>query len=172
MERRILGRMTGHHNNPGRVVLLSGGVGGARLARGLQQVVEPEHLTVVVNVGDDDDVYGVRVCADLDTVLITRYIGQSAEDVYHPGAVYYGVAPAHGAAHYDRLVTIEENVVMGGAGSGVNEYLQETACNIPVLNLGLPDHFVEHGSSAQLLAECGLDADSIVASIERHQQNR
>ncbi len=52
-------------------MLLSGGVGGARLARGLTAVLPPQRLTVVVNVGDDDDVYGVRVCADLDTVLYT-----------------------------------------------------------------------------------------------------
>ncbi len=52
-------------------MLLSGGVGGARLARGLAAVLPPQLLTVVVNVGDDDDMYGVRVCADLDTVLYT-----------------------------------------------------------------------------------------------------
>ena len=54
-----------------RAVLLAGGVGGARMARGLAAVLPPSQLTVVVNVGDDDDIYGVRVCADLDTVLYT-----------------------------------------------------------------------------------------------------
>jgi LPPG:FO 2-phospho-L-lactate transferase len=53
------------------VTLLSGGVGGARMARGLGAVLAPESLTVVVNVGDDDDIHGVRVCADLDTVTFT-----------------------------------------------------------------------------------------------------
>ncbi len=52
-------------------VVLSGGIGGARLARGLAGVVEPGDLTVVVNVGDDQDMYGVRVAADLDTVTYT-----------------------------------------------------------------------------------------------------
>lgn len=54
-----------------RVTVLCGGVGGARMARALSAVLPGDHLTAVVNVGDDDDVYGVRVCADLDTVLST-----------------------------------------------------------------------------------------------------
>ena len=53
------------------VVLLSGGVGGARLARGLAAVLPPEALTVVVNVGDDAEFYGLQVCPDLDTVAYT-----------------------------------------------------------------------------------------------------
>ena len=71
------------------------------------------------------------------------------------------------ASHYEQLVTVEENVVQGGAGSAVNECLQALKHSTPVLNLGLPDYFVEHGSSAQLLAECGLDANGIVRSIKQ-----
>lgn len=51
--------------------LLSGGVGGARMARGLAGVLDPDDLTVVVNVGDDDTIYGVHISADLDTVTYT-----------------------------------------------------------------------------------------------------
>jgi len=51
--------------------LLAGGVGGARMAQGLAQVLPPEQLTVLVNVGDDEDFHGLRVCPDLDTVLYT-----------------------------------------------------------------------------------------------------
>ena len=69
------------------------------------------------------------------------------------------------ASSHRLLVTIEENVVMGGAGSAVNEYLQAAGINCPVLNLGLPDHFIEQGSSSQLLAQCGLDATGIVRAI-------
>ena len=54
-----------------RVVALAGGVGGARLALGLQIVVRPGDLAVVVNTGDDEDFHGLRVCPDLDTVLYT-----------------------------------------------------------------------------------------------------
>ncbi len=51
--------------------VLCGGVGGARMARALAGILDPGNLTAVVNVGDDDDIYGVRVCADLDTVTYT-----------------------------------------------------------------------------------------------------
>ena len=54
-----------------RVVALAGGVGGAKLAAGLYGVLPPDHLSVVVNTGDDLDLYGLRVCPDLDTVLYT-----------------------------------------------------------------------------------------------------
>lgn len=53
------------------VVLLSGGVGGARFAEGLNQVLPEGSLTIVANVGDDEDFYGLRVCPDLDTLLYT-----------------------------------------------------------------------------------------------------
>ncbi|MEL7434278.1 MAG: 2-phospho-L-lactate transferase CofD family protein, partial [Chloroflexota bacterium] len=53
------------------VVVLVGGVGGAKLALGLQAVVPPENLTVVVNTGDDFWHYGLRICPDIDTVLYT-----------------------------------------------------------------------------------------------------
>jgi len=66
------------------------------------------------------------------------------------------------------LVSIEENVVAGGAGSGVNEWLQANQINLPSINLGLPDRFVEHGTTSQLLSECGLDAQGILRSISEH----
>jgi 1-deoxy-D-xylulose-5-phosphate synthase len=69
------------------------------------------------------------------------------------------------AKQHDLLVTVEENVSMGGAGSAVNECLQTNAHNIPVLNLGLPDIFLQHGNTAKLLAQCGLDAAGIVNSV-------
>ena len=54
-----------------KIVLFVGGVGGAKLALGLQQVVTPENLTIIVNTGDDFWHYGLRVCPDIDTVLYT-----------------------------------------------------------------------------------------------------
>lgn len=56
---------------PPRVVLLAGGVGGARMAAGLARVLPADSLTVIVNVADDDDFHGLRVCPDLDTILYT-----------------------------------------------------------------------------------------------------
>ncbi len=69
------------------------------------------------------------------------------------------------SASHDLLVTVEENAVMGGAGSAVNEWLLAEGISVPVLNLGLPDIYVEHAKPAQMLAECGLDAAGIEAAI-------
>ena len=60
--------------------------------------------------------------------------------------------------------TVEENAIMGGAGSAVLESLHAQGLNVPVLQLGLPDHFVEHGDPAVLLADCGLNKDGIIKS--------
>ncbi|MBA2492628.1 MAG: 1-deoxy-D-xylulose-5-phosphate synthase [Gammaproteobacteria bacterium] len=70
------------------------------------------------------------------------------------------------AREHDVLVTVEDNVIAGGAGSAVNECLARLDKQVTVLNLGLPDRFLEHGSREQLLAEAGIDAPGIVASIE------
>ncbi|MBP2849226.1 1-deoxy-D-xylulose-5-phosphate synthase [Dickeya oryzae] len=71
------------------------------------------------------------------------------------------------AASHDVLVTLEENAVMGGAGSGVNEYLMANRLPVPVLNLGLPDIFIPQGSQAEIRTELSLDA----AGIERRIRN-
>ncbi|HTT39200.1 MAG TPA: 1-deoxy-D-xylulose-5-phosphate synthase [Burkholderiales bacterium] len=69
------------------------------------------------------------------------------------------------AASHARLVTIEENVVEGGAGSAVAESLARMGLQLPMLHLGLPDRFVEHGDPAVLLRDCGLDGDGVLQAI-------
>jgi 1-deoxy-D-xylulose-5-phosphate synthase len=69
------------------------------------------------------------------------------------------------AATHDLVVTIEENAVMGGAGSAVAEALAERSCTTPLLQLGLPDRFIDHGDQAQLLASIGLDGTGIVGAV-------
>jgi len=71
------------------------------------------------------------------------------------------------AKNHDLIVTIEENAVMGGAGSAVMEALQAMRIVTPILCLGLPDTFIEHGDHATMLAACGLDANGIIAAIEQ-----
>ncbi len=73
------------------------------------------------------------------------------------------------AQSYDQLVTVEDNSCRGGAGSAVNEYLAACKIGTPVLNLGLPDRFQDHGSRDELLQEAGLDALGIERSIIRFQ---
>ena len=74
------------------------------------------------------------------------------------------------ANQYDLLVTLEDNVVMGGAGSAVIEHLVQEQINIPVINMGLPDHFQEHGSREQLLSDAGLTADDIIRRVNAVSQ--
>ncbi|MDD2914850.1 MAG: 1-deoxy-D-xylulose-5-phosphate synthase [Gallionella sp.] len=72
------------------------------------------------------------------------------------------------AREHELLVTVEENVVQGGAGSAVAECLQQHGIAIPLLQLGLPDSFSEQGEHVQMLADCGLDAAGIATAI-RHK---
>jgi 1-deoxy-D-xylulose-5-phosphate synthase len=75
------------------------------------------------------------------------------------------------ARSHELFVTIEEAAVMGGAGSAVTEYLNREAIVLPVLQLGLPDEFIDHGDQKVILAGLGLDAAGIEASI-RQRLNR
>ena len=70
------------------------------------------------------------------------------------------------AKSHDVLVTIEENVLAGGSGSAVNEFLQAEKILMPVLNIALPDRFIEQGTREELLAECALDIPGILSRIE------
>ena len=71
------------------------------------------------------------------------------------------------ARSHDAIVTVEEGALMGGAGSAVAEALAAAGVTVPLLHLGLPDEFIEHGDPGKLLAMCGLDAAGIEASIVR-----
>ncbi|USA52290.1 1-deoxy-D-xylulose-5-phosphate synthase [Acinetobacter sp. C32I] len=65
------------------------------------------------------------------------------------------------------FVTVEEHAVMAGAGSAVNEFLAQARILKPILNLGLPDSFLHQATHQQMLQDCGLDAQGILASIEQ-----
>ncbi len=69
------------------------------------------------------------------------------------------------AADHEVLVTLEENAIMGGAGSGVNELLMAHRRPVPVLNIGLPDFFIPQGTQEEVRADLGLDAAGIEAKI-------
>jgi 1-deoxy-D-xylulose-5-phosphate synthase len=76
------------------------------------------------------------------------------------------------ARSHDAIVTVEEGCVMGGAGAAVLEALAAAGIVVPVLNLGLPDQFIEHGDAAKLLALCGLDAAGIEQAIVKRFGSR
>lgn len=71
------------------------------------------------------------------------------------------------AGSHDLLVTLEENAIMGGAGSGVNEILMQEGHLVQILNIGLPDQFVPQGSQEEIRADLGLDATGIKNSINK-----
>lgn len=91
------------------------------------------------------------------TVVNMRFVKPLDEDLLAE------LAQSHGL-----LVTLEENAIHGGAGSAVLEALARRGRMPRVLQLGLPDRFVEHGEHASLLASLGLDAQGVVASVRRH----
>ncbi len=76
------------------------------------------------------------------------------------------------AAAHHAIVTLEENAIEGGAGSAVLECLQRIGSTVPVLQVGVPDGFVEHGSREDNLATAGLDAAGVRTSVERFWRGR
>ena len=76
------------------------------------------------------------------------------------------------AGSHDMLITVEENTVLGGAGSGVAEILRDKQFTIPMLTLGLPDSHIEHGSAKDMLAACGLDATGIHRAIKQAMRSQ
>ena len=103
----------------------------------------------------------LRVAESLDATVVDMRFVKPLDD-----ALVREMANTH-----ELLVTIEENAIMGGAGSAVGEFLAQENLLKPILHLGLPDAYVEHAKPAQMLAECGLDAEGIETSIrERLKQ--
>jgi 1-deoxy-D-xylulose-5-phosphate synthase len=71
------------------------------------------------------------------------------------------------AAKHSCLVTLEDACVMGGAGSALGEFLQKSNLQVPLLSLGLPDQFIEHGDYNLLMTKCGLDVGGVSNSIKQ-----
>jgi len=96
-----------------------------------------------------------RVADALDATLVNmRFVKPLDEDLV------LDLARSHAA-----FVTVEDNAIAGGAGSGVAELLASHGIAEPLLQLGLPDGFLDHGSREELLAQAGLDAPSIERAI-------
>ncbi|KPJ93385.1 MAG: 1-deoxy-D-xylulose-5-phosphate synthase, partial [Gammaproteobacteria bacterium SG8_11] len=97
----------------------------------------------------------VPVADELDATLVNmRFIKPLDEDLI------LRLANTHKC-----LITIEENAIAGGAGSAINEILAHHKITIPVLSLGIPDHFYEQGTREECLTECGLNSFGIIHSI-------
>ena len=79
------------------------------------------------------------------------------------------LASSHSPSHHSQWVTVEENAIAGGAGSAVNEWLHANGHCLPVLNIGLPDEFIEHGAAEEILHDLELDSAGIANQIARWQ---
>jgi 1-deoxy-D-xylulose-5-phosphate synthase len=93
---------------------------------------------------------------ELDATLVNMRFVKPLDE-----ALILELARSHG-----HLVTLEDASIAGGAGSGVNELLAAHGLTVPVLNLGIPDRFLDHGSREECLAMAGLDVDSIRTRIQ------
>ena len=102
-------------------------------------------------------VYAAKPCVELlDATLVNmRFVKPLDEEML------LSIAEAH-----DVLITIEENSVAGGAGSAVNELLNQCAVDTRLFNIGLPDEFIDHGSREELLQIAGLDSEGITRQID------
>jgi 1-deoxy-D-xylulose-5-phosphate synthase len=98
-----------------------------------------------------------KIAERLDATLVNMRFVKPLDD-----ALVIGVAARHRA-----IVTIEENAIMGGAGSAVGEVLAAAGVQIPMLQLGIPDRFIEHGSRDACLAAAGLDLAGLTASVDQ-----
>lgn len=147
------------------------GPAAVRYPRGTGPGVTPVNALLPLPVGKADIVrkgagiailaFGSRVAAALEaaaelgaTVVNMRFVKPLDSDMIERVATDHPV-----------IVTVEENVLQGGAGSAVNEVLLALGASNRILNLGIPDEFIEHGDHQQQLAECGLDAAGILAAI-------
>jgi 1-deoxy-D-xylulose-5-phosphate synthase len=98
-----------------------------------------------------------KIAENLDATLVNmRFVKPLDEDLVT------AIAARHRA-----IVTIEENATIGGAGSGVCELLASEGLQLPLLQLGIPDRFIEHGSRESCLKAAGLDLAGLSASVER-----
>jgi 1-deoxy-D-xylulose-5-phosphate synthase len=98
-----------------------------------------------------------KIAERLDATLVNMRFVKPLDD-----ALVIGVAARHRA-----FITIEENAIMGGAGSAVGEVLAAAGVQIPMLQLGIPDRFIEHGSRDTCLAAAGLDLAGLTASVDQ-----
>lgn len=152
-----------HHTGPSAIRYPRGKGPGKEIETGLEPVtlgkavVRRSGKSVAILAFGSMVTPALEVAEDLDSTLIDmRFVKPLDEEII-----------GDMAAKHQLIVTIEENTVMGGAGSAVNEFLLASNYQIPVLNLGLPDTFLEHGKVPKMLADVGLDATSIASAIKK-----
>ena len=99
--------------------------------------------------------HGKAPAENLDCTLVNMRFAKPIDE-----ALLHELAKTH-----EHFVTVEDHAIMGGAGSAVNEFMQQHGYTLSVLNIGIPDQFLEHGTQAEIYAQLGLDANGIERSI-------
>ncbi len=162
-ELRLLLNTGYHHVGPAAVRYPRGTGPNAQISASLDAVPLGKGVVRREGQGVAFLVFGVQLSAALDaaeqldaTVVDMRFVKPLDEALIQDLA-----------AEHSLFVTIEENAVMGGAGSAIGEFLAAKQLNVPLLQLGLPDLYVEHAQPAQMLAECGLDAAGILQAVQQ-----
>lgn len=153
---------TGHqHTGPSAVRYPRGGGNGTKIERqftaleiGKGRIVRKGQKVAILSFGALLDNALVAAEAINATVADMRFVKPLDESLIHK------LCQSH-----DVIVTLEENAIMGGAGSGVMEFMMQEKLLKPVLQLGLPDQFIAQGTQQELHAELGLDANGIKQSI-------
>ncbi len=122
---------------------------------GKAQIVQKGHEVAILAFGSMVEAARLAATTLNATLVDMRFVKPLDEDLIRSLA-----------AQNRLLVTVEEHALMGGAGSAVNEFLAQENHRGSVLNLGIPDAFIEHASHPEMLANCGLSPEKILASIQ------
>ena len=157
-------RFTGyHHKGPAAVRYPRGKATGCAVSDELSQleigkgIIKRECEKVAILVFGTLLADVIPVAEELNATLVDmRFIKPLDEDLI-----------ASLAESHVLLVSVEDNAIKGGAGSGVNEFLESKKLQTPILNLGLPDKFLEHGKVSEMRAEIGLDSKGILNAIRQ-----
>ncbi len=161
-EARLLLSSCYRHHGPASVRYPRGAGCGAEVAPGLDDVpigrgiIRQEGGTIAILAFGTLAPAGLAVARKLGLTLVDMRFVKPLDE-----ALLSSLARTHGA-----FVTLEEGCLMGGAGSAVLEYFSRERIAHPVLTLGLPDRFIDHGDQKALLAQCGLDAAGIEQSVQ------
>ncbi|MFN4289988.1 MAG: 1-deoxy-D-xylulose-5-phosphate synthase [Permianibacter sp.] len=149
---------------------LHNGPAAVRYPRGVGRGVSPEKSLTALPIGKGRIVRPGEKVAILSFGALLDDALRAAEQLNATVADMRFVKPLDGelitqlAKTHARLITLEENAVLGGAGSAVNEFVLNQGLAITVRNIGLPDRFIEHGDPVRLRAEAGVSVASIVAA--------
>lgn len=153
------------------------GPAAVRYPRGTGRGVVIEPTLDTIEIGQSRTLHhgnsGIVICGfgrpTYDALLAAKTLDATLIDMRFVKPLDEKVLLAHKDAKL--FVTVEENAIMGGAGSAVSEFLQSQNIASPVLHLGLPDHYEEHASHSAMLARIGLDQEGILSSIQAKLAN-